>query len=128
MFCRPDVKLYIVLSTTCSSHLNLAVAMSFEYHIRFLFIQSLVTSPKSMRRYERVKVSRGEATRALLDTIGLRYNGTRNFELVDRTCTHIEDAIIPVYDVRLSLSLGFTIEELLRFYARLRDEDIENKW
>ena len=81
-----------------------------------------------MRRYARGKLPRDEARRALLNTIGSRYRGERYFELVDRVYTEVENAYIPVYDVRLSLSQDSSLEQLLNFYTPLRDYDIQTKW
>jgi hypothetical protein len=102
--------------------------MSFRYHIRFLFIQSVIKSPKKQGQYQSAKVNNENAKNTLLQTIGSKYRGKRYFGLVDRVYTRIEDGIIPIYDVQLYPDGVNSLDQLLDFYESLRKVDIRTGW
>jgi hypothetical protein len=108
--------------------LYLEFTMSFEYHLRFFFLQSVIKSRKCVRSYQRTKIAKELAKRALLDTIGHKYRGDEYFVEVDRVYTLVRDGIVPVYDVRLCLTRGKSLQQLLGFYSHLRNVDIHGKW
>lgn len=126
--CGPKIDLYIVLGDMWLLRLILASAMRFEYQLRFLLINSLITTRKAMSRYETVKISTDEAKRVLLETIGALYRGEQYFQVVDRVYTRLQTGFMPVYDVQLSLPEGLSLHELLNMYDRLRIGGINKGW
>jgi hypothetical protein len=126
--CASKANLYIVIGDMWPSHLNLTSAMRFEYQLRFLLLNSLVTTRKAIRRYETAKITTDEAKRILLDTIGVIYRGEQYFGLVDRVYARLKIGFIPVYDVQLSLPEGLTLDQLLNMYDRLRIGSLKRGW
>jgi hypothetical protein len=120
--------MYIVIGDMWRSRLILTFAMRFEYHLRFLHFKSLITTRKTMNRYEADKISTDEAKRMLIGTIGAPYRGERYFALVDRVYVRLPAGIMPVYDVQLSLSDGLTLNQLLDLYDNLRMGGIRRGW
>jgi hypothetical protein len=120
--------LYIVIGDMWPSHLILTSAMRFEYQLRFLLLNSLVTTCKAMRRYETAKITTDEAKCVLLNTIGSIYRGEQYFELVDRVYARLQIGFIPVYDVQLSLPKGLTLDHLLNMYDHLRIGGLRRGW
>jgi hypothetical protein len=120
--------MYIVTGDMWQSRLILTSAMRFEYHLRFLHFKSLITTRKTMNRYEGNKISTDKAKRMLIGTIGAEYRGERYFVLVDRVVVRLPAGLMPVYDVQLSLSDGLTLNQLLDLYEDLRMGGIRRGW
>jgi hypothetical protein len=128
MFRGPKVGLYIVIGDMWPLRLVLASTMRFEYQLRFLLLNSLITTRKAMRKYDTAKIPTDEAKRVLLETIGVIYRGEQYFQVVDRVYARLGNGFIPVYDVQVSLPEDLTLHQLFNRYDRLRIGGLKRGW